>query len=674
MTEWGRDATPWGSCADAGVLGRMTAFAMTTADAERSLALADEAFARAHVDGVVSHLSAAIRSLTAAGDTRRAAMTCARLGDVLANWLGNLTAGRAWFARARRLLEGEPDCIEQGWVAVAAMGCEVPDPEELFASAELALDRARRFGDVNLETKALADGGLARVQAGRIAEGMRMLDEAMALACGPADDVMCSAKSACSFFTACYYAADFERVGTWAGLLRQRGLLGDRGPTVVLSGHCDSVEATLLLELGRWSDADRLLTAAHTRCDEEVGASWHPALALADLRIKQGRHAEAEALLHGKDQALHALLLAARLHLASGDTELARAAIGRGLRAVRDDRLRGVELLTLLVELELACGDAAAAEAACARLDERMHGLEVPTLRARARAAAARTRAIRGDSAAAISMLEAALADIDGTRLPWLHTTLLLELARMHERAGDRAAAELEARAATNALARLDVVLVSADVALLDRLVRERNATRTAVLAEQGGGFWEVTLDATSVRLKDTKGLRYLAALIERPGAEQHALDLVDRVEGVSDEGLDRRELGDAGPVLDVQARAAYRRRIEALRASADDAIERGDLEGAEQAQAEIEALAGELAKAFGLGGRERIAASVAERARLNVTRAIRSAIAKVGEGLPAAGAALASQVRTGIYCAYEPGNGDVRWVVQSPMNGPRRA
>ena len=140
-------------------------------------------------------------------------MACVRLGDVLANALGNLTAGRAWFARARRLVEDEPPCIEQGWVAVAAMGCDVDDPAELLAAAELALDRARRFGDVNLETKALADAGLAHVQAGRVAEGMALLDEAMALACGPADDTDAAGKSVCSFFTACYYAADFERAG-----------------------------------------------------------------------------------------------------------------------------------------------------------------------------------------------------------------------------------------------------------------------------------------------------------------------------------------------------------------------------------------------------------------------------------------------------------------------------
>ena len=94
-------------------------------------------------------------------------MTCVQLGDVFSNLMGNCTAGRAWFARARRLVGDQPPCIEQGWVAVAEMGCEVPDPAELLADSELALERARQFGDVNLETKALADGGLAHVQAGR---------------------------------------------------------------------------------------------------------------------------------------------------------------------------------------------------------------------------------------------------------------------------------------------------------------------------------------------------------------------------------------------------------------------------------------------------------------------------------------------------------------------------
>src|SRR5688572_33058837 len=300
--------------------------AMVDLDADRELERAGKALEAFDAQTAAGHLSAAIRALTAAGDVRRAALVCARLGDLYANAMGNGTAARAWFVRATRLLENEPPCIEQGWVAIAAMGCDVDDPAVLLDRAQLALDRARQFGDVNLETKALADGGLAHVQAGRLAEGMAMLDEAMALACGPADDTGTAAKSVCSVFTACYVSGDFERAGTWTDLLADRGLMAhDNRQGAFLSGHCDSVRAALMVEMGRWSDAEATLIASQRAFEQVMQMpSWHPDIGLADLRIRQGRYTDAEQLLVGRDQLPDALLPAARLHLARGDHELAR--------------------------------------------------------------------------------------------------------------------------------------------------------------------------------------------------------------------------------------------------------------------------------------------------------------------------------------------------------------
>ncbi|HEX2024278.1 MAG TPA: hypothetical protein VHF00_06195, partial [Acidimicrobiales bacterium] len=385
--------------------------AMPGDDPVQEVRLADEAMMASAPDAAAAHLSAAIRGFTATGDCRRAALACVRLGDLFALALGNQTAARAWYLRATRLIENEPPCIEQGWVAVAALGCDVDDPVELLSRAELALDRARRFGDVNLETKALADAGLAHVQGGRITEGMALLDEAMALACGPADDVSTAGKSVCSFLTACYYTADFERAGSWVDPLRRQGLIG-RAPVtpVYLSNHCDSVQATALCELGRWSEAEAMLTHAIDEFEAEVQLpSWHPAIALAELRIRQGRLAEAEVLLLGKDGHIQALLPAARLHLARGDHDLARATAVRGLRAMRDDRLRAVELLTVLVDIELGVGDLDAAVRACDDLVARAEGLDVPALQARVAAARARVITATGDLAAAIETIEAAL-------------------------------------------------------------------------------------------------------------------------------------------------------------------------------------------------------------------------------------------------------------------------
>jgi len=640
------------------------------------VALAGEAMRAMDVRSAMAHLSAAIRLFTAAGHRRPAAAACIRLGDLFATFVGNQTAARAWFVRATRLLQDEPPCIEQGWAAVAAVGCDVDDPAVLLAGAELALDRARRFGDVNLETKALADAGLAHVQAGRIAQGMALLDEAMALVCGPADDPDAAGKSVCSFLTACYYAADFDRAATWAEDLRRHGLIGSApGVQVFLANHCDAVQATLLCELGRWAEAEALLTRAIDDFERHMHmASWHPAIALAELRIRQGRLADAEMLLLGKEGHLQALLPAARLHLARRDHDLARATAVRGLRSIGDDHLRAAELLAVLVELELTTGEPGAAASACEELVTRVEGLDVPGLQARVAAVRAKVLAATGDRPAAVATLEVALDRLPSEGVPLLRALLLVDLVRLHVDIGNVAAARVEAGRALAALEGLDIVLPPSDVGLLDRVARAgpgatgRAAGEAAILTREAKG-WVVSCGDIRARVSDSKGLRYLAELVARPGAECHALDLVDRVEGVmtGPAGVDRRHLGHAGPVLDSRARTAYRHRIEALRADVDGALASGADRRAELLQEELDQLVGQLAQAFGLGGRSRQASSAAERARVNVTRALRAAAARLREALPEAGTVLDRRLRTGLYCAYEPDESDeVRWVVQS--------
>ncbi|HET7487580.1 MAG TPA: hypothetical protein VFJ85_06585 [Acidimicrobiales bacterium] len=615
------------------------------------------------LEATIAALSAEIRERTAAGDRRQAALACVALGNLFANVVGNLTAARAWFVRAGRLVEEEPPCVEQGWVAVAGVGCNVDDPAALLARSELALDRARRFGDMNLEAKAMANAGLAHVQAGQVAEGMAMLDEAMALVCGPADDAWAAGESVCSFFTACYYATDFGRASSWADDLRRCGLLGPAaGMQAFVSSHCDSLRAALLCELGRWGEAETLLLRAIDEFQERMHApAWHPAIVLADLRIRQGRLADAERLLVGKESYLDALLPAARLHLARGDLELARATAARGLRAVRGDRLRAVDLLAVLVDAALGAGDVEGALAACDSMVARADGLPVPELQARVATVRARVLDAGGDGAAAVAVLEAALDELPTSGAPLLRAELLLGLVRMHDAAGHRAAAQVDAGRATAALAGLDVLVPAADQALLRRVCGAPPGAMSAELRRDDRGFL-VSCDGVHERVPDTKGLRYLAELVADPGVERHALDLVDRVEGVG--AVDRRSLGDAGALADGAARAAYRRRAEALRAEIDEAMEIGALDRADALQEELDGLVAELARAFGMGGRDRKASSAAERARVNVTRALRAAAARLAEAVPEAGAALDRSLRTGLFCAYEPADDDaVRWV-----------
>ena len=642
------------------------------------------------VDGLIADLAATVRDCAARSDAKSGAMACVELGRVYANFLLNPIAARAWYQRADRLIADEPPCVEQGWVAVASIGCEVDDPADLLARAELALDRARQFGDVNLETKALADAGLAEVQAGLIPEGFRRLDEAMALACAGADDSIATAQSVCSFFTACYYTGDFERVGSWEPELRGRGVIGTHGSgPLFLSAHCQSVHAASLRELGRWDEAEALLLAAIGEFETGIGGdAWHPVIELAELRICQGRLGEAETLLLGRDSSMQALVPAARMHFARGDHELAEAVARRGLQAMGDDRVRVVALSEVVVAVALAAGRVDDARQAAEDVVARTSGLPAATLVARAEAALAQVRLVDGDLPGAAALLREAVDRVLDAPAPLLRAGLRLRLSGVLRERGDVAGARLEARAAAGDLhgldaARLDLaqgvvfddeqraLLTLADgddVASAPLAERPATGSRVATLARDGK-WWTVAFDATSVRVPDGKGLRYLGELVSAPGVERHVLDLVDRVEGVAaaGEGPDRRALGDAGALLDSTARDEYRRRIEALRAEADDALEMGDDARALTTQDELDALTAELARAFGLGGRGRKASSAAEKARLNVTRALRSAAAKLDEALPEAAGWLDRRLRTGAFCRYEPLDGDdVRWVVQA--------
>ena len=623
------------------------------------------------VDGAVAHLSAAVRGFEAAGEPRGGAFACSRLGDVFANFMGNRTAARAWFARAERLVADEPPCIEQGWVAVAALGCDVDDPDALLERAELALARAREFGDTDLEIKALADGGLAHVQAGRLERGMQMLDEAMALVCAAQPDTgirqWVNGQSVCSFYTACYFTADFDRAAAWTAPLREHGIVGSApGTAAWLSSHCDTVHATLLCELGRWGEAEAVLENAIASFESVMHApSWHPAIALADLRVRQGRLAEAETLLLGKDAAIQALLPAARLHLARGEHALALATARRGLRSMGDDKLRAVELLTVMADTALASDDAEAALQAIADLDSRAGAVDVAPIKARALAARARVLAMTEGTSDAIAELERAVDALAETAAPWLHAVLLLELARVRETAGDAPGAIVDAKAAAAILNELDVVLTAEDQATLTRLLApSRRSSGGEATLRRDGKWWEATFGAVSVRMPDTKGMRYIAALVACPDCERHAFDLVDTVEGIGE--IDRRTLGNAGELADSRARAQYRQRVEALRSQIEEALERGADQRAMELQDELDAIVVQLAQDFGLGGTPRMASSAAQKARLNVTRAVRAATTKLTEALPGAGAALDRSIRTGLFCAYAPQSGDIRWVVQS--------
>jgi tetratricopeptide (TPR) repeat protein len=113
--------------------------------------------------------------------------------------------------------------------------------------------------------------------------------------------------------------------------------------------------------------------------------------------------------------------------------------------------------------------------------------------------------------------------------------------------------------------------------------------------------------------------------------------------------------LGDAGEMLDEQAKSAYRRRLSELREELQEAKEFGNTKRAEKAEAEIDALTSELSRAVGLGGRDRRAGSASDRARQSVAKTIKSVLERIAQSDAAVGEVFSRCIMTGTFCSYRP-------------------
>jgi hypothetical protein len=168
---------------------------------------------------------------------------------------------------------------------------------------------------------------------------------------------------------------------------------------------------------------------------------------------------------------------------------------------------------------------------------------------------------------------------------------------------------------------------------------------------------WILTAAQETARLPLSRGLDALAMLLDHPRHEIDAVHLDGGDPSIADRGT---------PLLDDSARLAYRHRLAKLDDLLDQADETGDAIVAERLTAERDSLLAELRRASGFGGRARRQSDDTERARINVTRNIKRAIDHIGRTAPAVAEHLATAIRTGTACRYEPGStGPDRWQVR---------
>ena len=194
-----------------------------------------------------------------------------------------------------------------------------------------------------------------------------------------------------------------------------------------------------------------------------------------------------------------------------------------------------------------------------------------------------------------------------------------------------------------------------------------RNGTSAADLPSSEGEYWKTAYEGGSANVRERGGMRFIAMLLARPGEEIPATEMFSTVgssagTGVAQDGLRGSvDLGDAGEQFDARALSEYRRRIAELENEIDKAEASHDFDAVARARAEREMLSQEIASGTGLYGGLRRAASHRERARVNVTRQIKSAIEAIRNVNPPLGRHLANCISTGSTCRYAPAD-RIKW------------
>ncbi len=176
--------------------------------------------------------------------------------------------------------------------------------------------------------------------------------------------------------------------------------------------------------------------------------------ALAELRVRQGRLAEAEQLLAGREEHPSSLRALALLRIAEGRPQAAVSLLERGVDAAEGDAIRTTQQLAVLVDARLACDDLAGARKAADQLKDLAaeYGMRLTT--AQAELTAARIARADGELDEAAKPASRALAAFLALAMPLDAGEARLELA--HALAGKAPDAAIdEARTALAAFREL---------------------------------------------------------------------------------------------------------------------------------------------------------------------------------------------------------------------------
>ncbi len=610
------------------------------------------------------------------GDDAGAAMAAAMVAMFLMMDTGLMAPVRGWLRRAERLLDdhGEaPACA-----IIAAVRAY-----ERFMCGDMTVAGRNAAAAIEIGTRldvepAVVIGRVcaARVTIfeGRVTEGLDLLDEIGADLMAGRADPLTTGMMYCELICAAQGMALQDRAAEWTEVMQRwrhgaaiGGISGrcrvHRAEILRVSGPCDAAEAEALgacEELRPWMR-------------REFG--W-PLVELGNIRLRKGDLAGAEeAFLGAHQNAWSPNPGLALLRLAQGDVESASAMIADAILHPSDipskerppfGDLRLAPLYDAQVEIATVAGDADTALQAADALAAIADSYPSRSLAAAASLAGARAALISGEDDQAIHAARAATAAWADIGAPFETARARLVVGEAYHRSGNVDGARMEWRAAKAAFEAFGAARWADRAAiLLDEIPAGVRPTpgsgQLTAIFRCDGDTRTVCYGDETVLVRDLKGLRYLERLLADPGREFHVLDLVAVEQGSLPTGRTavHSELDGAGaaglPILDDEARDAYRRRLAEVDEDIEEASRMNDPGRVELAQRDREYLIAELTAATGFAGRHRTTGATAERARTSVARSIRYARERLAEYHPAVAAHLEQGVHTGTYCVYTP-------------------
>jgi DNA-binding NarL/FixJ family response regulator len=386
--------------------------------------------------------------------------------------LENDAAAGGWLARAARAAEHTTDPVVRGWLVLIGASLS-SDAMEQRDGLEEARRLAVQASDDGLHAMALADLGLLLVAGGEVADGMALLDEALATTLGAYDGRLeVVVWSSCNMLAACSLVDDLPRARQWCRVAEE---FTQTYGCPFLQARCRAHYGSVLVAAGRWGLAEPELRRALSM-SEDVG---HRPLveartALAALRLRQGRLTEAIELVEGVDTSVPgAALVAAQVWLADGRPEEAAALLRARLVLLDAGDPQGDLLTAALSEAYLAAGDVPGATAMLGgrRADPARNAL--PRGRAQLARCAGLVAAASGDPTTAVRRLAEALAVFERHDLPFEAARTRLDLAKTLAAHDPRAAAGN----AAEALRDLRLLGAAGEAAAAAALLRELGVT-----------------------------------------------------------------------------------------------------------------------------------------------------------------------------------------------------